>query len=35
MSALEFPWTPEKDGLLRSMAAAKKAAAIAAFRNES
>ena len=32
MSAPEFPWTPEKDGLLRSMAAAgESTAAIAAL----
>jgi hypothetical protein len=27
MSAPEFPWTPEKDGLLRSMGAAGESAA--------
>jgi hypothetical protein len=34
MSAPEFPWTPEKDGLLRSMGAAgESTAAIAALLN--
>ena len=36
MSASEFPWTPEKDGLLRSLAAAgESAAAIATLLKRS